>query len=202
MLALSTSGYERAFSSSSQRLQSPTMSFVSPTKRRVPPQPYTPRHRLPSQPPRQPIWFDYAGARPEQGVPMRELRLKGTALPMSGALDPVLGGSGLQKIVFRINVRFPFLSYNYCVLTGGAVLVAGIRTRRVVPQCHHRRTKRRPISRVALAMQIATNYTNWYESSSNDWLLSPRCVEFKHLHLVSLINTFKDFWQADVALDV
>ncbi|KAF7317659.1 hypothetical protein MKEN_00853500 [Mycena kentingensis (nom. inval.)] len=165
------------------------MSFVSPTKRRVPPQPYTPRHRLPSQPPRQPIWFDYAGSRPGQGIPMRELRLKGSALPMCGALDPVLGGSGLQRIVFRIN----WPGYGHVEWCRSVAVVA---------------PNGAPISRMALAMQIATNYANWYEKtqfeqpSSNEWLLSPKCVEFKHLHLVSLINTFEDCWQADVALDI
>jgi hypothetical protein len=42
-----------------------------------------------------------------------------------------------------------------------------------------------------------------YETaSSRDWMISPSCVRFEHLFLISLQNTFDDVWQADVALDV
>ena len=35
-----------------------------------------------------------------------------------------------------------------------------------------------------------------------DFMVAPTCVQFKHLILVSLQNTFDDVWQADVALDI
>jgi hypothetical protein len=35
-----------------------------------------------------------------------------------------------------------------------------------------------------------------------DWMISPACVRFEHLYLLSLQNTFEDVWQADIALDL
>ncbi|KAF7288930.1 hypothetical protein MIND_01409300 [Mycena indigotica] len=170
------------------------MSFASPTKRRVPPQPYIPAqgwrvanaasHRvLP------PISFDYAGHRPGQGVSMRDLRLKSTATPLLGAADPVLAPSGLQRVVFRI-------------IWPGYGHVEWCRTMPVVSPSGA------PITRVALAVQIATSFASWFEKTqyeqptSPEWMISPACVQFKHMYLVSLVNTFEDVWQADVALDV
>ncbi|KAJ7069223.1 hypothetical protein C8F01DRAFT_976751, partial [Mycena amicta] len=65
-----------------------------------------------------------------------------------------------------------------------------------------------PISRVALAVQIATSFASWFEKTqyeqptTPEWMIAPSCVQFKHMYLISLINTFEDVWQADVALDV
>ncbi|KAF7317373.1 hypothetical protein HMN09_00473600 [Mycena chlorophos] len=171
------------------------MSFTSPTKRRVPPQPYCPTqdwrrmngglHR-----PHAPISFDYVGQpRPGQGVSMRELRLKSTSTPIAGSDDPVLAATGLQRIIVRI-------------IWPGYGHVEWCRNVTVVSR------NGEPISRVCLAVQIATTFASWFEKtqyehpSSSEWMISPACVQFKHLYLVSLINTFDDCWQADVALDV
>ncbi|KAJ7069189.1 hypothetical protein C8F01DRAFT_1207068 [Mycena amicta] len=171
------------------------MSFISPTKRRVPPQPYVPgqgwrRTNGASHRTLPPISFDYAGQpRPGQGVSMRELRLKSTSTPIQGASDLVFAASGLQRVVFRI-------------IWPGYGHVDWCRTMPVVSSTGG------PISRVALAVQIATSFASWFEKTqyeqptTPEWMISPSCVQFKHIYLISLINTFEDVWQADVALDV
>ncbi|KAF7293781.1 hypothetical protein HMN09_01173500 [Mycena chlorophos] len=171
-------------------------SFTSPTKRRVPLQPYTPPvHRLtPSGRPMPPIGFDYATAKiPGQGVSMRELRLRGPEMHMrmQGAGDCVFAPSGLQRIVFRI-------------IWPGYTHVEWCRTMPVVAP----NAGGAPITRVGLAVQIASTFANYFEKtqyeqpSSADWMISPACVQFKHLYLIALVNTAEGVWQADVALDV
>ncbi|KAJ7057563.1 hypothetical protein C8F01DRAFT_1086060 [Mycena amicta] len=171
------------------------MPFTSATRRRVPPQPYTPTEawrRQRADPSRilPAISFDYAGQpHPGQGVWMRELRLKSTATPIQGANDLVLAGTGKQTIVFRI-------------IWPGYGHVDWCRTMHIVSP------NGAPITRVALAVQVATSFASFFEKTqyeqptSREWMVSPGCVQFKHLFLISLINTFEDVWQADVALDV
>ncbi|KAF8190930.1 hypothetical protein K438DRAFT_1762865 [Mycena galopus ATCC 62051] len=65
-----------------------------------------------------------------------------------------------------------------------------------------------PITRVALGVQIASNFARFVEKSQyetpsgRDWMISPSCVRFEYLYLISLPNTSEDVWQADVALDL
>nr|GAT55374.1 predicted protein [Mycena chlorophos] len=183
--------------------------FTSPTKRRVPLQPYTPPiQRSASGRPMPSIGFDYATAKiPGQGVSMRELRLRGPEMHMRGAGDCVF--AGLQRIVFRI-------------IWPGYAHVEWCRTMPVVAP------NGAPITRVGLAIQVASTFANYFEvsrspsssllapskcsvdlqktqyeqPSSADWMISPACVQFKHLYLIALVNTAEGVWQADVALDV
>lgn len=83
--------------------------FTSPTRRRVPFEPYSPTQGWKvltgrTQQIHSAVSFDYPG-QARQGVSMRELRLKGVSAPMQGANDPVLAHTGLQRIVFRILVN-------------------------------------------------------------------------------------------------
>lgn len=83
-------------------------SFNSPTRRRVPFEPYSPTQGWKvligrTQQIHSAVSFDYAG-QTRQGVSMRDLRLKGTSTPIQGASDPVLAHTGLQRIVLRILV--------------------------------------------------------------------------------------------------
>ncbi|KAJ7610550.1 hypothetical protein DFH06DRAFT_1016600 [Mycena polygramma] len=180
--------YSLAYGSTPQR---PT--FNSPTRRRVPLQPYSPTqgwkvamartHKIHS-----PVSFDYPG-QARQGVSMRELRLKGMSAPLQGANDPVLAHTGLQRVIFRI-------------LWPGYGHVEWCRTIPVVAP------NGAPITRLALGVQIANNFARFVEKcqsetpTSRDLMLSPHCVRFEHLFLISLQNTFEDVWQADVVLDI
>ncbi|KAK6980897.1 hypothetical protein R3P38DRAFT_2579323 [Favolaschia claudopus] len=166
--------------------------FVSPTRRRVPMEIYSPgqwktatanTHLYP------PICFDLTGRPRHQGVSMKDLRLKGTAAPIQGAGDPVLGYTGLQRVIFRI--MWP--GYGHIEWCRAIPVVA---------------PNGAPITRVALAVQIATSFAHFVEKaqyetpSDRSWMVSPNCVRFEHLILISLQNTFEDVWQADVALDI
>ncbi|KAK6978107.1 hypothetical protein R3P38DRAFT_3334314 [Favolaschia claudopus] len=157
--------------------------FVSPTRRRVPMEIYSPgqwktatanTHLYP------PICFDLTG-RP---------RHQGTAAPIQGAGDPVLGYTGLQRVIFRIMIGRDMGHIEWC---------------RAIPVVAPNGA---PITRVALAVQIATSFAHFVEKaqyetpSDRSWMVSPNCVRFEHLILISLQNTFEDVWQADVALDI
>ncbi|KAJ7230083.1 hypothetical protein GGX14DRAFT_384041 [Mycena pura] len=60
------------------------------------------------------------------------------------------------------------------------------------------------LTRVALGIQIANNFANFFERSQYeqttvvDLMVSPAGVQFEQLYLVSFHNTFDDVWQADV----
>ncbi|KAJ7622573.1 hypothetical protein DFH06DRAFT_1105121 [Mycena polygramma] len=167
--------------------------FNSPTRRRVPLQPYTPTqgwkvamartHEI-----HHPVSFDYPG-QARQGVSMRELRLKGMSVPLHGANDPVLAHTGLQRVILRI-------------IWPGYGHVEWCRTVPVVAP------NGAPITRLALGVQIANNFARFIEKcqsetpSSRDLMFAANCVRFEHLFLLSLQNTFEDVWQADVALDL
>ncbi|KAJ7353033.1 hypothetical protein DFH08DRAFT_648634, partial [Mycena albidolilacea] len=165
--------------------------FNSPMRRRLPFEPFTPArwnaatggsevHRL--------VSFDYPGhtAFRSPCVSMRDLRLKGTATPIQGANDLVLAHTGLQRVVFHI-IWPGYGHVEWC---------------RAIPVTNPNGA---PITRVALGVQIASNsahFKSQYETpSTRDWMVSPTCVRFEHLLLISLQNTFVDVWQADVALD-
>ncbi|KAJ7908958.1 hypothetical protein B0H13DRAFT_1715080 [Mycena leptocephala] len=166
--------------------------FNSPTRRRLPLETYIPAQRQKAFTGKaqihSPVSFDYPGQY-RQGVSMRDLRLQGTSTPIQGANDPVLAHTGLQRVVFRI-------------IWPGYGHVEWIRAMHVVSP------NGAPITRVALGVQIASNFARFVEksqyetASSRDWMISPSCVRFEHLFLISLQNTFDDVWQADVALDV
>ncbi|KAK7060044.1 hypothetical protein R3P38DRAFT_2495973 [Favolaschia claudopus] len=166
--------------------------FVSPTRRRVPMEIYSPgqwktatanTHLFP------PICFDLTGRPRHQGVSMKDLRLQGTGAPIQGAGDPVLAYTGLQRVIFRI--MWP--GYGHIEWCRAIPVVA---------------PNGAPITRVALAVQIATSFAHFIEKaqyetpSDRSWMVSPNCVRFEHLILISLQNTFEDVWQADVALDI
>ncbi|KAJ7702114.1 hypothetical protein B0H14DRAFT_2416770 [Mycena olivaceomarginata] len=182
-----------AYSSNATRHSSSQQyaAFNSPTRRRLPFEPFTPArwnaatgrsevHR--------PVSFDYPG-QARQGVSMRDLRLKGTSTPIQGANDFVLSHTGLQRVVFRI-IWPGYGHVEWC---------------RAIPVTSPNGA---PITRVALAVQIASNFARFVEKSqyetpsTRDWMVSPTCVRFEHLLLISLQNTFEDVWQADVALDL
>ncbi|KAJ7149285.1 hypothetical protein C8R43DRAFT_888156 [Mycena crocata] len=160
-------------------------------RRRVPQEAYVPKQGWKAATGRTqmhaPVSFDYAG-RAREGVSMRELRLKGVAAPIQGANDLVLVHTGLQRVVFRI-------------LWPGYGHVEWCRTIPLVA------SNGAPITRVALGVQIASNFSRFFEKTqyetpkSTDWMVAPTCVRFEHLVLVSLQNTFEDVWQADVILD-
>ncbi|KAJ7230080.1 hypothetical protein GGX14DRAFT_384038 [Mycena pura] len=163
--------------------------FAPTTRRHVPWQEWKPKQEWQqnagrARPAHAPVLFDYPG-QARQGVSMRELRLKGPAAPIQGANEPVLAATGLQRIVFRI-------------LWPGYGHVEWCRTIPVVAP------NGAPITRVALGIQIANNFANFFERSQYeqttvvDWMVSPAGVQFKQLYLVSLHNTFDDVWQADV----
>ncbi|KAJ7093373.1 hypothetical protein B0H15DRAFT_776757 [Mycena belliarum] len=160
--------------------------FVSPTRRRLPFVPYSPSQAWKlqlgrSQPLHSKISFDYSG-QSRQGVSMRDLRVN--IARFQGASDPVLQYPGLQKIVFRI--QWPGYGHvEWC----RNIPVAGL-------------------TRMALAVHIASNFAHFFEkavyetATAPDWMISPNCVRFEHLYLISLQNTFEDIWQADIALDL
>ncbi|KAJ7093382.1 hypothetical protein B0H15DRAFT_776758 [Mycena belliarum] len=160
--------------------------FVSPTRRRLPFVPYSPSQAWKlqlgrSQPLHSKISFDYSG-QSRQGVSMRDLRVNRDFIArLHGASDPVLQYPGLQKIVFRIQVSSSIVRF--------VRPVAGL-------------------TRMALAVQIASNFAHFFEApvyetaTASDWMISPNCVRFEHLYLISLQNTFEDIWQADIALDL
>jgi hypothetical protein len=80
--------------------------FTSPTRRRLPYHPYSPpqwKAAMGRPALYFPLTFDYPGTA-QQGVSLRELRLKGTATPMRGAGETVLKHTRVQHIVFRILV--------------------------------------------------------------------------------------------------
>ncbi|KAJ7463265.1 hypothetical protein FB451DRAFT_1043330 [Mycena latifolia] len=170
----------------------PSSSFASPSpsRRRMPFIPYSPAQGFKAAAGRKQllhemVTFDYPG-QARQGVSMRELRLKGTSTPLQGAGDLVLAQSGLQRVVFRI-------------LWPGYGHVEWCRTISVVSP------NGAPITRVALGVQIASNFINFFERTryeaptAVDWMISPSCVCFEDLYLISLQNTFENVWQADIA---
>ncbi|KAK7050228.1 hypothetical protein R3P38DRAFT_2503309 [Favolaschia claudopus] len=166
--------------------------FASSTRRRLPLEQFKPAQWRSATSPNavhRSISFDYAGMPLRQGVSMKDLRLKGTSAPLLGAHDPVLAHTGMQRIVFRI--MWP--GYGHVEWCRAIPVVA---------------PNGAPITRVALAVQIASSFAHFVEKSqyetpsSRDWMVAPSCVRFEHLHLISLHNTFEDVWQADVALDV
>ncbi|KAJ7743586.1 hypothetical protein B0H16DRAFT_1463575 [Mycena metata] len=133
-----------------------------------------------------PVFFDYPG-QAWQGVSMRGLRLKGTSAPIQGANDLVFAHTGLQRVVFRL--IWP--GYGHVEWCRALPVVAPNR----VP------------TRVALGLQIASNFAHFVESqyetpSAREGMIAPTCVRFEHLFLVSLQNTSEGVWEADVALDL
>ncbi|KAJ7108183.1 hypothetical protein C8R44DRAFT_636755 [Mycena epipterygia] len=167
--------------------------FTSPTRRRVPFEPYSPTQGWKiitgrTQQIHSAVSFDYEG-QARQGVSMRQLRLHGASTPMQGANDLVLAHTRLQRVVFRI-------------LWPGYGHVEWCRAIPVVSP------EGAPITRVGLAVQIASNFARFFEKSQyetanpRDWVVGPTCVRFEHLFLISLQNTFEDVWQADIALDL
>ncbi|KAJ7719342.1 hypothetical protein DFH07DRAFT_761170 [Mycena maculata] len=163
--------------------------FSSPSRRSLPLDEYKPAQAFKAVTGRTqrlhaPIHFDYPGQQ-YQGVSMREIRLKGPMAPIRGADDAVFAPTGLQRIVFRI-IWPGYRQVDWC----RTIVVDG------------------NITRAALAFQIASNFARFVEKSqyetptATDWMISPTCVRFEHLFLVSLRNTFENVWQADVALDV
>ncbi|KAJ7669817.1 hypothetical protein DFH06DRAFT_1320863 [Mycena polygramma] len=166
--------------------------FNSPTRRRVPLQPYSPTqgwkvamartHEI-----HHPVSFDYPG-QARQGVSMRELRLKGMSAPLHGANDSVLAHTGLQRVILRVIVS----------------AVLGLKAF----QLTYFSPNGTPITRLALGVQIANNFARFIEKcqsetpSSRDLMFATNCVRFEHFCLISVQNTFEDVWQADVALDL
>jgi hypothetical protein len=148
----------------------PPPSFTSPSRRRVPFLAYTPTpgwkavmgraQRLHSA-----VSFDYYG-QTRQGVSMRELRLKGTSTPIHGANDAVLAHTGLQRIVFRILVRTA-LSHRMRTISNPFTQWPGyghVEWCRTIPVVAPNGA---PITRVALAVQIASNFTRFFEVRSS-----------------------------------
>lgn len=94
----------------------PSSPFISPNRRRLPQQPYTPSSKWKTATGRtmqlyQPIVFDYIG-HSKQGVPMRELLSRNThalAQMIQGANDQIFSKSGLARINFHILVCRPYL---------------------------------------------------------------------------------------------
>ncbi|KAJ7833853.1 hypothetical protein B0H14DRAFT_3087661 [Mycena olivaceomarginata] len=166
-----------AYSSNATRHSSSQQyaAFNSPTRRRLPFEPFTPARwnaATGRSEVHRPVSFDYPG-QARQG----------------GANDFVLSHTGLQRVVFRI-IWPGYGHVEWC---------------RAIPVTSPNGA---PITRVALAVQIASNFARFVEKSqyetpsTRDWMVSPTCVRFEHLLLISLQNTFEDVWQADVALDL
>jgi len=92
-----------------------TSQFISPFRRRLPQQPYTPTSKWRNATGRTntvhaAIFFDYKGYK-RQGVPMRELcarSIPGISQMIEDPEDLVLDDTGLQRITFRILVSFSF----------------------------------------------------------------------------------------------
>ncbi|KAG6917559.1 hypothetical protein DXG01_002028 [Tephrocybe rancida] len=180
------------YSSSSQ----PTSSFLSPTRRRLPQQPYTPASKWRAATGRldqvhNAIMFDYAGYA-KQGVPMRELSARsGTVLAsmIQGGKDTVLAHTGLARITFRI--LWP--GYEHVEWARSVELTVG---------------GYGPITRAQLGAAISQNFARFVEktrtesSRSAEWNLNSSGIRFEHLVLVALVNVFEDVWQADVAVDL
>ncbi|KAJ7487367.1 hypothetical protein B0H11DRAFT_2157182 [Mycena galericulata] len=167
----------------------PRPAFSSSTRRAVPLQAYSPTQGWKATMERTrelhaPVRYDYPG-QAHQGVSMRELRAKGPMAPIQGANDAVFAHTGLNRIVFRI--IWP--GYEHVDWCRGIVVEGNI-------------------TRAALGFQIASNFARFFEKSqyetptSKEWMISPNCVRFEHLFLVSFRNTFQDVWQADIALDL
>ncbi|KAJ7358243.1 hypothetical protein DFH08DRAFT_802084 [Mycena albidolilacea] len=115
--------------------------FTSPTCHRLPYQPYLPPQwkaamGRPALYP--PLTFDYPGTA-QQGISLRELRLKGTATPKRGAGVTMLEHARVRHIMFRI-------------LWPGYSHVGWCRSITIVS------SKGEHITRIMLAVQIATNF--------------------------------------------
>lgn len=107
--------------------QSQTSQFISPFRRRLPQQPYTPASKWRNATGRTntvhaAISFDYKGYK-RQGVPMRELSARSThgiGQMIENPEDTVLADTGLQRITFRILVSlFFFFLFRIKLLING-----------------------------------------------------------------------------------
>ncbi|KAJ7433133.1 hypothetical protein B0H11DRAFT_1834207 [Mycena galericulata] len=152
-------------------------------------QPYTPKQGWKAvtgrtQELNAPVWYDYPG-QANQGVSMRELRAKGPMAPIQGANDAVFAHTGLKRIVFRI-IWPGYAHVDWC----RGIVVDG------------------NITRAAMGFQVASNFARYFEKgqyetpTSREWMITPSCVRFEHLFLLSFRNIFEDVWQAEVALDL
>jgi hypothetical protein len=119
--------------------------FRSPTRWHLPFEPYSPVQGWMAttgwNAVHSPVSFDCPG-QARQGVPMRDLRLKGTSTPIRGANDAVLAHMGLQPHVFRIIVRT--ISLHFDEYFDSHASVARIQTGRVVSRSSCRQPQRCP----------------------------------------------------------
>ncbi|KAJ7881850.1 hypothetical protein B0H13DRAFT_1891174 [Mycena leptocephala] len=125
--------------------------FRSPTRWHLPFEPYSPVQGWMAttgwNAVHSPVSFDCPG-QARQGVPMRDLRLKGTSTPIRGANDAVLAHMGLQPHVFRI-IWPGYRQAGWC---------------REVPVASPNGV---PITRVALGVQIAPKFVRLRFSLDN-----------------------------------
>ncbi|KAG6830418.1 hypothetical protein H0H87_008166 [Tephrocybe sp. NHM501043] len=172
----------------------PSTAFLSPTRRRLPQQPFTPTSkwdlsmgksvRLHSA-----IQFDYNGY-VNQGVQMRELVARSsTALAsmIQGAGDLVLAHTGRERIMFRI--IWP--GYEHIERAYSLEIAPG----------------ERPITRAQLGVVISQHFARFVEKmrsepSQSQWNLNISGIRFEHLVLVGLVNVWDGVWQAEVAVDL
>ncbi|KAJ7086197.1 hypothetical protein C8R44DRAFT_650971, partial [Mycena epipterygia] len=161
--------------------------FTSRMRRRVPQIPYDPTQESKSimareQPLHRSVVFDYPG-QTGQGVSLRNLRLN-PDIPILGGNDMVFDNTGMQSIVLRI--QWPgYEKVEWCC----NIVI-------------------RDITRMALGIEIATNFANFCAKiqdespSMSDWVIAPSCIRFEHLYLLSLDNIFPEVWQADIEVDL
>ncbi|KAG6916458.1 hypothetical protein DXG01_006725 [Tephrocybe rancida] len=180
--------YQSQFSALSGAVQP---AFLSPMRRRVPQQLYTPKSRSLSGRAHSPISFDHPGYS-KQGIQMRELTARSVAALASiiqGAGDAVLAHTGLPRITLRI--LWP--GYEHVEWAATIDLNGG---------------SYGPITRAQLGVAVSQHFSRFVErartepSKSSEWNLSSSGIRFEHLVLVALVNVSDDIWQAEVAVDL
>ncbi|KAF9054826.1 hypothetical protein BJ165DRAFT_1590627 [Panaeolus papilionaceus] len=157
---------------------------VSPGRQlglRIPVIPY-PRHssRSPVVEPHHVIYFDDATRTSRQGFSMAAL----ATLPLS---EHVLADAGVERILLRI-------------------IWPGLETIEWSRFVYTRSSSGSMITRAELAVQVSRSYQEFVEANQFDdttrldFKLGSGGIQFEHLILVSLRNTFEDTWQAEIAV--
>ncbi|KAG6908353.1 hypothetical protein DXG01_005171 [Tephrocybe rancida] len=192
----------RSLYSSLDGAVSPTISqflpvVLSPTRRRVPFQPYAPSSKFRQEMRRvsqlhSTITFDHTGYA-KHDLPMRELVARSTsgiAAILQDAGDAVLVHTGIPRI--RLRIFWP--GYDHIVWV-----------REIELNIHGFG----PLTRAQLAAGISRHSSQFIETmlstplgNAAEWDLASSGIRFGHLVLLALVNVFEDVWQADVAIDL
>ncbi|KAJ3995504.1 hypothetical protein F5050DRAFT_1808625 [Lentinula boryana] len=141
--------------------------------------------------PQAPIAFDCQGY-PGAGMPMREIYARGEialAQMMERGAEriTIFAQSGVRRI--SLVVSWPGYEHLECALPIDVVLSSGY------------------ITRVQLAAAVTNTFVQFIErtqnegSTSPEWRLHARGIQFTQLSLLSLIHLSEDTWRAEIAVD-